>query len=58
MKSGSILTGVGDKTLRLWSAESCKYMNEYIVPSSKMLVNFDFDENKVIDVGSFQYFCS
>lgn len=46
MKSGSILTGVGDKILRLWSAESCKYMNEYNVPNAKMLVDFDFDENK------------
>uniref|UniRef100_A0A0D9XPQ8 Uncharacterized protein n=1 Tax=Leersia perrieri TaxID=77586 RepID=A0A0D9XPQ8_9ORYZ len=46
MKSGSILTGVGDKILRLWSAESCKFMNEYIVPNTKMLVDFDFDENK------------
>uniref|UniRef100_M8BNZ9 Uncharacterized protein n=1 Tax=Aegilops tauschii TaxID=37682 RepID=M8BNZ9_AEGTA len=47
MKSGSVLTGMGDKVLRLWSAESCKYMNEYNVPNSKMLVDFDFDENKV-----------
>ncbi|CAD6257890.1 unnamed protein product [Miscanthus lutarioriparius] len=46
MKGGSILTGVGDKILRLWSAESCKFMNEYNVPNSKTLVDFDFDENK------------
>ena len=37
--------------LRLWSAESCKFMNEYNVPNSKTLVDFDFDENKVITVG-------
>uniref|UniRef100_A0A0E0MD66 F-box domain-containing protein n=1 Tax=Oryza punctata TaxID=4537 RepID=A0A0E0MD66_ORYPU len=54
MKSGSILTGVGDKILRLWSAESCKYMNEYNVPNTKMLVDFDFDENKIVGLTSSQ----
>ncbi|RLM69650.1 F-box/WD-40 repeat-containing protein [Panicum miliaceum] len=46
MRGGSILTGVGDKFLRLWSAETCKFMNEYNVPNAKTLVDFDFDENK------------
>jgi hypothetical protein len=27
-------------------------MNEYNVPDSKMLVDFDFDENKVITLGT------
>lgn len=54
MKSGSILTGVGDKILRLWSAESCKYMNKYNVPNAKMLVDFDFDENKIVGLTSSQ----
>ncbi|XP_044364392.1 F-box/WD-40 repeat-containing protein At3g52030 isoform X2 [Triticum aestivum] len=54
MKSGSVLTGMGDKVLRLWSAESCKYMNEYNVPNSKMLVDFDFDENKIVGLTSSQ----
>lgn len=54
MKSGSILTGVGDKVLRLWSAESCKFMNEYSVPNSKTLVDFDFDENKIVGLTSSQ----
>jgi len=52
MKGGSILTGVGDKFLRLWSAETCKFMNEYNVPNAKTLVDFDFDENKVINIGA------
>ncbi|CAD6257878.1 unnamed protein product [Miscanthus lutarioriparius] len=54
MKGGSILTGVGDKILRLWSAESCKFMNEYNVPNSKTLVDFDFDENKIVGLTSSQ----
>ncbi|GJN28673.1 hypothetical protein PR202_gb16828 [Eleusine coracana subsp. coracana] len=54
MKSGSILTGVGDKILRLWSAESCKFMNEYNVPNAKTLIDFDFDENKVVGLTSSQ----
>ncbi|KAM0842735.1 hypothetical protein ACQ4PT_058180 [Festuca glaucescens] len=54
MKSGSVLTGKGDKVLRLWSAENCKYMNEYNVPDSKMLVDFDFDENKIVGLTSSQ----
>ncbi|KAL6870828.1 hypothetical protein ACP4OV_014676 [Aristida adscensionis] len=54
MKSGSILTGVGDKILRLWSAESCKFMNEYNVPNAKTLVDFDFDENKIVGLTSSQ----
>jgi hypothetical protein len=29
-------------------------MNEYNVPSSKMLVDFDFDENKVITIGTLE----
>ncbi|KAF8730959.1 hypothetical protein HU200_016834 [Digitaria exilis] len=48
IKGGSILTGVGDNVLRLWSAETCKFMNEYNVPNAKALVDFDFDENKIV----------
>ncbi|CAO2143499.1 unnamed protein product [Urochloa humidicola] len=54
MKGGSILTGVGDKILRLWSAETCKFMNEYNVPNAKTLVDFDFDENKIVGLISSQ----
>ncbi|OEL17520.1 F-box/WD-40 repeat-containing protein [Dichanthelium oligosanthes] len=54
IKSGSILTGVGDEFLRLWSAETCKFMNEYNVPKAKTLVDFDFDENKIVGLTSSQ----
>ncbi|CAN6362485.1 unnamed protein product [Urochloa humidicola] len=54
MKGGSILTGVGDKILRLWSAETCKFMNEYNVSNAKTLVDFDFDENKIVGLTSSQ----
>ncbi|CAN6374502.1 unnamed protein product [Urochloa humidicola] len=54
MKGGSILTGVGDKILRLWSGETCKFMNEYNVPNAKTLVDFDFDENKIVGLLSSQ----
>ncbi|PAN41547.1 hypothetical protein PAHAL_8G051900 [Panicum hallii] len=54
MRGGSILTGVGDKFLRLWSAETCKFMNEYNVPNAKTLVDFNFDENKIVGLTSSQ----
>ncbi|WVZ53830.1 hypothetical protein U9M48_004720 [Paspalum notatum var. saurae] len=54
MKRGSVFTGVGDKVLRLWSAESCKFMYEYNVPNAKTLVDFDFDENKIVGLTSSQ----
>ncbi|XP_073013207.1 F-box/WD-40 repeat-containing protein At3g52030 isoform X1 [Typha latifolia] len=52
MKRGSILTGVGDKVLRLWSAESCKYVDEYCAPDMNPLVDFNFDENKIVGLTS------
>ncbi|KAK6143180.1 hypothetical protein DH2020_023528 [Rehmannia glutinosa] len=48
MKMGLILTGVGDKVMRLWSAESCKGLDEYILPDKSPLIDFDFDEGKVV----------
>ncbi|KAJ3671760.1 hypothetical protein LUZ60_007839 [Juncus effusus] len=48
MKSGFILTGVGDKMLKLWSAQTCKYMDEYQVPDKCSLIDYDFDENKIV----------
>ncbi|CAI9091989.1 OLC1v1027115C1 [Oldenlandia corymbosa var. corymbosa] len=48
MKTGMILTGVGDKLLRLWSAESYKCLDEYRLPDKAPLIDFDFDENKVV----------
>jgi hypothetical protein len=31
----------------LWSAQTCKYMDEFHVPTGSALVDYDFDENKV-----------
>ncbi|KAL3814785.1 hypothetical protein ACJIZ3_016053 [Penstemon smallii] len=53
MKMGFVLTGVGDKMMRLWSAESCKWLDEYSLPDKAPLIDFDFDEGKVVGlVGS------
>ncbi|XP_038989802.1 F-box/WD-40 repeat-containing protein At3g52030 isoform X5 [Phoenix dactylifera] len=54
MKRGVILTGVGDKVLRLWSAESCKYLDEYSLPDMNPLVDCDFDESKIVGMTSAQ----
>ncbi|CAI0418455.1 unnamed protein product, partial [Linum tenue] len=48
MKMGMILTGVGDKVIRLWSSESLKCVEEYPVPDAVRLLDFDFDETKVV----------
>ncbi|KAL8038684.1 hypothetical protein ABFX02_11G124100 [Erythranthe guttata] len=48
MKMGLILIGVGDKVMRLWSAESCKTLDEYRLPDKAPLIDFDFDEGKVV----------
>ncbi|KAF8403765.1 hypothetical protein HHK36_011870 [Tetracentron sinense] len=48
MKMGLILTGVGDKVMRLWSSESYKCLEEYSVPDRLPLVDFDFDESKIV----------
>ncbi|PKI62964.1 hypothetical protein CRG98_016603 [Punica granatum] len=48
MKMGTILTGVGDKVMRLWSVESYKCLEEYSVPDTVSLVDFDFDESKIV----------
>nr|XP_027113883.1 F-box/WD-40 repeat-containing protein At3g52030-like isoform X1 [Coffea arabica] len=47
MKMGLFLTGVGDKMMRLWSAESYNFLDEYSLPDKAPLIDFDFDENKV-----------
>ncbi|KAF3437357.1 hypothetical protein FNV43_RR20110 [Rhamnella rubrinervis] len=48
MKMGLLLTGVGDKVMRLWSLESYKCVEEYSNPETAPLVDFDFDESKII----------
>ncbi|KAJ1685728.1 hypothetical protein LUZ63_017118 [Rhynchospora breviuscula] len=47
MNRGFILTG-GDKVLRLWSAQTCKYMDEFHVPTGNSVIDYDFDENKIV----------
>ncbi|KAG2263410.1 hypothetical protein Bca4012_014476 [Brassica carinata] len=48
MKKGLLLTGVGDKVMRLWSLNSYKCMEEYSLPDAASLIDFDFDESKVV----------
>ncbi|XP_056164629.1 F-box/WD-40 repeat-containing protein At3g52030 isoform X3 [Syzygium oleosum] len=48
MKMSSILTGVGDKVMRLWSAESYKCLGEYAIPHAVSLIDYDFDESKIV----------
>ncbi|KAG6677001.1 hypothetical protein I3842_14G005400 [Carya illinoinensis] len=48
MKMGLILTGVGDKVMRLWSLESYKCVEEYSASDTIPLVDFDFDESKIV----------
>ncbi|KAL3537544.1 hypothetical protein ACH5RR_000910 [Cinchona calisaya] len=53
MKMGLVLTGVGDKVMRLWSVESYNCLDEYALPDKAPLIDFDFDEGKVVGlVGS------
>ncbi|KAM5552092.1 hypothetical protein ABKV19_026782 [Rosa sericea] len=50
---GLLLTGIGDKVMRLWSLESYKCVGEYPIPDKVPLVDFDFDESKIVGlVGS------
>ncbi|KAL5762613.1 hypothetical protein ACOSP7_018877 [Xanthoceras sorbifolium] len=48
MKRGLILTGVGDKVMRLWSLESYKCVEEYPILGTHPLIDFDFDESKIV----------
>ncbi|XP_022756841.1 F-box/WD-40 repeat-containing protein At3g52030 [Durio zibethinus] len=48
MKMGLLLTGVGDKVMRLWSLDSYKCVEEYYIPDTLPLVDFDFDESKIV----------
>ncbi|KAM1778352.1 hypothetical protein ACFX12_039857 [Malus domestica] len=47
-KMGLLLTGGGDKVMRLWSLESYKCVGEYPTPDKVHLVDFDFDESKIV----------
>lgn len=48
MKMGTVVTGVGDKVIRLWSLDSYKCVEEYLIPDVLPLVDFDFDESKIV----------
>ncbi|KAE8727473.1 F-box/WD-40 repeat-containing protein [Hibiscus syriacus] len=48
MKTGLLLTGVGDKVMRLWSLDSYKCEEEYYIPDTSHLVDFAFDESKIV----------
>ncbi|KAL2330744.1 hypothetical protein Fmac_018325 [Flemingia macrophylla] len=53
MKRGILVTGMGDKVIRLWSLDSYKCIEEHSVPNMLSLVDFDFDESKIVGlVGS------
>ncbi|CAL5201657.1 unnamed protein product [Lathyrus oleraceus] len=48
MKMGTVVTGVGDKVIRVWSLDRYKCEEEYSVPDTLPLVDFDFDESKIV----------
>lgn len=48
MKMGLILTSGGDKVMRLWSSEYYKCLEEYTFSDLAPLIDFDFDESKVV----------
>lgn len=48
MKMGTLVTGVGDKVIRLWSLDRYKCVEEYSIPDTLSLVDFDFDESKIV----------
>ncbi|XP_060964974.1 F-box/WD-40 repeat-containing protein At3g52030-like [Cannabis sativa] len=48
MKRGLLLTGGGDKVMRLWSLGNYKCLEEYSTPDSTFVVDFDFDEYKIV----------
>ncbi|GAB2289010.1 hypothetical protein Dimus_023312 [Dionaea muscipula] len=48
MRMGVILTGVGDKVIRLWSVSTYKCLEEYSLRDMPPLVDYDFDENKIV----------
>lgn len=50
MKMGLVLTGGDDKVMRLWSVKSYKCLEEYSVPDRARLIDFDFDESKIVSL--------
>ncbi|WOH04386.1 hypothetical protein DCAR_0623795 [Daucus carota subsp. sativus] len=50
MKMGLVLTGGDDKVMRLWSVNSYKCLEEYSVPDRARVIDFDFDESKIVSL--------
>ncbi|KAL8098360.1 F-box/WD-40 repeat-containing protein At3g52030 [Apium graveolens] len=50
MKMGLVLTGGNDKVMRLWSVNNYKCLEEYSVPDRARLIDFDFDESKIVSL--------
>ncbi|XP_020225874.1 F-box/WD-40 repeat-containing protein At3g52030 isoform X1 [Cajanus cajan] len=48
MKMGMLVTGVGDKVIRFWSLDSYKCIEEHSVPDMFSLIDFDFDDSKIV----------
>ncbi|KAK9056087.1 hypothetical protein SSX86_027175 [Deinandra increscens subsp. villosa] len=48
MKMGLVLTGGSGKVMRLWSVERYKCLAEYYLPQTGSLIDFNFDESKVV----------
>nr|GEU97557.1 hypothetical protein [Tanacetum cinerariifolium] len=48
MKMGLLLTGGSGKVMRLWSVERHKCLAEYQLPLTGSLIDFNFDESKVV----------
>ncbi|XP_060966788.1 F-box/WD-40 repeat-containing protein At3g52030-like [Cannabis sativa] len=48
MKRGLLLTGGGDKVMRLWSLGNYKCLEEYSTPDSTSVIDFNFDEYKIV----------
>ncbi|KAF4380366.1 hypothetical protein F8388_024659 [Cannabis sativa] len=45
---GLLLTGGGDKVMRLWSLGNYKCLEEYSTPDSTSVIDFNFDEYKIV----------
>lgn len=48
LRRGLILSGAEDKVMRLWSVESCKCLKEYSNLNKNAIIDYDFDENKIV----------
>ncbi|GAB4832516.1 hypothetical protein Ancab_006537 [Ancistrocladus abbreviatus] len=49
IRRGLVLTGTGDKVIRIWSSENYECLEEYSLSDISPLVDFDFDESKTLN---------